>query len=147
MKIYYGNKERSIELYQKNKCYVEQKMCYNNVFNIMNHDDEVLIKIVKGEWKIAYCFFKVFDDKNIYVRHSCFLDVLRGEIVDATSTLLSSFKTRQKLEYRLIHAFDYNEYMEALNTYHREPALTKYLHDKTETLRAEMMIEGLIVID
>jgi len=147
LKIYYGNKERSVELYNRNQKQVEQKMCYNNTFNIMNCDDEVLMKIAKGEWKIAYCFFKVFDNQNIYVRHCCFLDVLRGEMVDATSTLLSSFKERQKPEYRLIHAFDYHEYMEALRTYHREPALAECLRDKTETLRAEMIAEGLIAID
>lgn len=64
MKIYYGNKERSVELYNRNKKEVEQKMCYNNTFNIMNCDDEVLMKIAKGEWKIAYCFFKVFDRRS-----------------------------------------------------------------------------------
>lgn len=47
--IYYGNKGRSVKLYQRNKSHVEQKMCYNNVFNIMNCDDEVLMKITKGE--------------------------------------------------------------------------------------------------
>lgn len=147
MKIYYGNKERGIELYQKNKCYVEQKMCYNNTFNIMNHDDEVLTKIAKGEWKIAYCFFKVFDSQNIYVRHCCFLDVLRSEMVDATSTLLSSFNERQKPEYWLIRALDYHEYMEALRTCHCEPALTQYLREKTESVRAIMLQEGLLPID
>lgn len=147
MEIYFGNKDRSIELYAVNKNVVEQKYCYNNVFNIMSCDDEVLTKIAKGEWKIAYCFFKVFDKQNIYVRHCCFLDALNNEMIDATATLLSSFKERQKPEYHLIHAFDYKEYMNALNTYHREPALTKYLYDKTETLRAEMIAEGLIAID
>lgn len=60
--IYHGNKGRSVKLYQRNKSHVEQKMCYNNVFNIMNCDDEVLMKITKGEWKIAYCFFVEEDE-------------------------------------------------------------------------------------
>ncbi len=147
MKKYYGNKARSIELYQRNKSHVEQKMCYNNTFNIMSHDDEVLTKIAKGEWKIAYCFFKVFDNQNIYVRHCCFFDVLSNEMVDATSTLLSSFKARQKLEYWLIRAFDYEEYISVMNEHYLTPALDEYLHDETETLRAEMIQQGLLPID
>ncbi|MBP3905051.1 hypothetical protein [Turicibacter sp.] len=147
MKIYYGNKERSVELYNRNKKQVEQKMCYNNTFNILSYDDDVLAKLAKKEWKIAYCFFKVFDNQTIYVRHCCFLDVLRGEMIDATSTLLSSFKERQSLEYRLIHAFGYHEYIDALKTYHREPALTEYLYVKTEAVRDEMMSEGLLAVD
>lgn len=146
MKKYYGNKARSIELYQRNKSHVEQKMCYNNTFNIMSHDDEVLTKIAKGEWKIAYCFFKVFDNQNIYVRHCCFFDVLSNEMVDATSTLLSSFKARQKLEYWLIRAFDYEEYISVMNEHYQTPALDEYLKSKTETVRAIMMKENLITI-
>lgn len=147
LKIYYGNKARSVELYNRNKEVVERKYCYNNVFNIMNYDDEVFQKIIKGEWKIAYCYFKVFDDKNVYVRHACFLDVLSNEMIDPTITPLSTFKTRQRLEYRLLHAFDYEEYMEAINTYHNEPALTEYLSIENERLRTQMLTDGLIAID
>lgn len=147
MNIYLGNKERSIELHNRNREHIEQKMCYNNTFNIMSCDDDVLDKVITGEWKIAYCFFKVFDSENIYVRHCCFLDAVSDEMIDATVTLLSSFETRQSLEYRLIHAFDYHEYIDALKTYHREPALEEFLYDKTETLRAEMISEGLLAID
>lgn len=113
----------------------------------MNYDDEVFQKIIKGEWKIAYCYFKVFDDKNVYVRHACFLDVLSNEMIDPTITPLSTFKTRQRLEYRLLHAFDYEEYMEAINTYHNEPALTEYLSIENERLRTQMLTDGLIAID
>lgn len=121
-------------------------MCYNNTFNIMSHDDEVLTRIAKGEWKIAYCFFKVFDNQNIYVRHCCFFDVLSNEMVDATSTLLSSFKARQKLEYWLIRAFDYEEYISVMNEHYQTSALDEYLKSKTETVRAIMMKENLITI-
>lgn len=117
MNIYLGNKERSIELHNRNREHIEQKMCYNNTFNIMSCDDDVLDKVITGEWKIAYCFFKVFDSENIYVRHCCFLDAVSDEMIDA------------------------------LKTYHREPALEEFLYDKTETLRAEMISEGLLAID
>lgn len=122
-------------------------MCYNNVFNIINHDNDVFKKIQNGDWKIAYCYFNVFDDENVYVRHCCFLDVLNAEMIDATVTLLSTFKTRQKLKYHLIYAFDYDEYMNALNIYPKEPALTKYLYEKNETLRDNILANGLIPID
>lgn len=61
--------------------------------------------------------------------------------------LLSTFKTRQKLEYWLIRAFDYKEYISVMNEHYLTPALTEYLYDKTEILHAEMIAEGLIAID
>lgn len=144
--IYYGNKHRSIELYQRNKNHVEQKYCYNNVFNIMNHDNEVLKKLMDGEWKVAYCFFNVFDEKNVYVRHACFLDILSNEMIDATSPLLSAFKSRQNLKYWLIRAFSHEEYVSVMSEHYQTPALDKYLKSKTETVRAIMMKENLITI-
>lgn len=147
MKTYYGNKNKSVELYNRNKEVIESKHCYNNVFNAMNHDDDVLEKLLKGEWKIAYCYFKVFNNQNVYVRHACFLDVLSNEMIDPTVTLLSTFKARQSLEYRLIHAFDYDEYIKAINLYQNEPALTKYLSIENELLRTRMLTDGLITID
>lgn len=113
----------------------------------MNHDDDVLEKLLKGEWKIAYCYFKVFNNQNVYVRHACFLDVLSNEMIDPTVTLLSTFKARQSLEYRLIHAFDYDEYIKTINLYQNEPALTKYLSIENELLRTRMLTDGLITID
>lgn len=113
----------------------------------MNHDDDVLEKIIKGDWKIAYGYFKVFDNKNVYVRHCCFLDVLSAEMIDPTITLLSTFKARQELKYWLIRAFDYEEYINVINKHYRTPALNEYLHDETETLRVEMMQQGLLPID
>lgn len=145
--IYYGNKQRSIELYNRNKNHVKQKYCYNNTFNILNNDDEVMEKLNCDEWKIAYCFFNVFDNKNVYVRHACFLDAVTNEIIDATSALLTTFKNRQKLEYWLIRAFSYEEYMNVMNEHYLTPALDEYLHDETETVRAIMMKENLIPID
>ena len=147
MKIYYGSKNTSVDLYNRNKEVVEPKYCYNNVFNVMNYDDEVFQKIIKGEWKIAYCYFKVFDDKNVYVRHACFLDVLSNEMIDPTITPLSTFKTRQRLEYRLLHAFDYEEYTEVMSAHHNEPALFEYLSIENELLRNQMTADGLIAID
>ena len=113
----------------------------------MNYDDEVFQKIIKGEWKIAYCYFKVFDNENVYVRHCCFLDVLSDEMIDPTVTLLSTFKSRQRLEYRLLHAFDYEEYTQVMSAHHNEPALFEYLSIENEVLRNQMTTDGLIVID
>lgn len=147
MKIYYGSKNRSVDLYNHNKKVVEPKYCYNNVFNVMNYDDEVFQKIINGEWKIAYCYFKVFDDKNVYVRHACFLDVLSNEMIDPTITLLLTFKSRQRLEYRFLHAFDYEEYTEVMSANCKEPALFEYLSTQNELLRNQMTADGLIAID
>lgn len=141
------DKVSSIELCNKNKEIVEQKYCYNNTFNLLSHDDDVLINVATGKWKIAYCFFRVFDKQKVYVRHACFYDVERHVMVDATATLLSSFHERHNAEYKIIKLMDYHEYIDALKKWHLEPALTEHLEIETETIRAELISHGCIALD
>ena len=141
------DKEASIELYNKNKCIVEQKYCYNNTFNLLSHDDDVLTNVATGKWKIAYCFFRVFDNQDVYVRHACFYDVKRHVMIDTTATLLSSFHERNNIEYKIIKLMDYHEYIDALKKHHLEPALTEYLDTETETLRAKLIENGCMALD
>lgn len=141
------DKEASLELFEKNKEIVEQKYCYNNTFNLLSHDDDVLMKVAKGEWKIAYCFFRVFDKQDVYVRHACFYDVERHVMIDATATLLSSFHERSNIEYKIIKLMDYHEYIDALKKYHLEPALVEYLDIETETIRTELINDGCMALD
>lgn len=141
------DKKASLELFKKNKEIVEPKYCYNNTFNLLSQDDDVLMKVARGEWKIAYCFFRVFDKQNVYVRHACFYDVERHVMVDATATLLSSFNERSNIEYKVIKLMDYHEYVDALKKWHLEPALTEYLDVETETTRAELINDGCIALD
>ena len=116
------DKDASIELFEKNKEIVEPKYCYNNTFNLLSQDDDVLMKVARNEWKIAYCFFRVFDKQDVYVRHCCFYDVTRNVMIDATTTLLSSFNERENAEYKIIKLMDYHEYISALKKWHLEPA-------------------------
>ena len=141
------DKVSSIELYNKNKDIVEPKYCYNNTFNLLSQDDDVLTKVARNEWKIAYCFFRVFDKQDVYVRHACFYDVERHVMIDATATLLSSFNERSNIEYKIIKLMDYHEYIDALKQYHLEPALAEYLDVETETTRAELINDGCIALD
>lgn len=141
------DKTASLELFERNKSIVEPKYCYNNTFNLLSQDDDVLMKVAKGEWKIAYCFFRVFDKQDVYVRHACFYDVKRHVMIDATATLLSSFHERSNIEYRIIKLMDYHEYIDVLKKHHLEPALTEYLDTETETIRAELIINGCIALD
>ena len=141
------DKKASLELYKKNREIVEPKYCYNNTFNLLSHDDDVLTKVAKGDWKIAYCFFRVFDKQDVYVRHACFYDVKRHVMIDATATLLSSFHERSNIEYKVIKLMDYHEYVDALKKWHLEPALTEYLDVETETTRAELINDGCIALD
>lgn len=141
------DKIASLELYKKNREIVEPKYCYNNTFNLLSHDDDVLTKVAKGDWKIAYCFFRVFDKQDVYVRHACFYDVKRHVMIDATATLLSSFHERSNIEYKVIKLMDYHEYVDALKKWHLEPALTEYLDVETETTRAELINDGCIALD
>jgi len=141
------DKGASIELCNKNKEIIEPKYCYNNTFNLLSQDDDVLMKVAKGEWKVAYCFFRVFDKQNVYVRHACFYDVERHVMVDATATLLSSFNERSNIEYKIIKLMDYHEYIDALKKWHLEPALTEHLEIETETLRAELIKNGCMALD
>lgn len=141
------DKKASLELYKKNREIVEPKYCYNNTFNLLSQDDDVLTKVARNEWKIAYCFFRVFDKQNVYVRHACFYDVLRHVMIDATATLLSSFHDRHNIEYKVIKLMDYHEYVDALKKWHLEPALTEYLDVETETTRAELINDGCIALD
>ena len=141
------DKEASLELFEKNKEIVEPKYCYNNTFNLLSHDDDVLTNVATGKWKIAYCFFRVFDKQDVYVRHACFYDVKRHVMIDATATLLSSFHERSNIEYKVIKLMDYHEYVDALKKWHLEPALTEYLDVETETTRAELINDGCIALD
>lgn len=141
------DKQASLELFEKNKGIVEQKYCYNNTFNLLSQDDDVLMKVARNEWKIAYCFFRVFDNQDVYVRHACFCDVKRHVIIDATATLLNSFNERKNIEYKIIKLMDYHEYIDALKKYHLEPALTKYLDTETESMRAELISNGCMALD
>lgn len=141
------DKKASLELFKKNKCIVEPKYCYNNTFNLLSHDDDVLTKVAKGEWKIAYCFFRVFDKQDVYVRHACFYDVKRHVMIDTTATLLSSFNERENVEYKIIKLMDYHEYIDALKKWHLEPALTEHLEVETENIRAELINDGCIALD
>lgn len=141
------DKKASLELFERNKSIVEPKYCYNNTFNLLSQDDDVLTKVARNEWKIAYCFFRVFDKQNVYVRHACFYDVERHVMIDATATLLSSFHERSNIEYKVIKLMDYHEYVDALKKWHLEPALAEYLNIETETLRAELINNGCIALD
>lgn len=141
------DKTASLELYEKNKEIVESKYCYNNTFNLLSHDDDVLTKVAKGDWKIAYCFFRVFDEQDVYVRHACFYDVLRHVMIDATATLLSSFNDRSNIEYKVIKLMDYHEYVDALKKHHLEPALIDCLNVETETVRTELINDGCMALD
>ena len=141
------DKEASLELYESNKSIVEAKYCYNNTFNLLSQDDDVLTKVARNEWKIVYCFFRVFDNQDVYVRHACFYDVERHVMIDATATLLSSFNERKNAEYRIIKLMDYHEYIDALKKHHLEPALTEYLDTETETIRAELISNGCMALD
>lgn len=114
---------------------------------MLSHDDDVLTKVAKGEWKIAYCFFRVFDNQDVYVRHACFYDVSRHVMIDATATLLSSFNDRHNAEYKIIKLMGYHEYVDALKKWHLEPALTEYLDVETETTRAELINDGCMALD
>lgn len=141
------DKEASLELFEKNKKIVEPKYCYNNTFNLLSHDDDVLMKVAKDKWKIAYCFFRVFDKQKVYVRHACFYDVERHVMIDATATLLSSFHERHNAEYKIIKLMGYHEYIDALKKHHLEPALIDYLDAETEQLRAELIESGCMALD
>lgn len=141
------DKQASLELFEKNKGIVEQKYCYNNTFNLLSQDDDVLMKVARNEWEIAYCFFRVFDKQDVYVRHACFYDVSRHVMIDATATLLSSFNERSNIEYRVIKLMGYHEYIDALKKHHLEPALIDYLDAETEQLRAELIESGCMALD
>lgn len=121
------NKEKSIELYKKYKKHIEKKMCYNNTFNIVLFDDNICTKVSTGEWKVAYCYFKILDNDIFFARHCCFYDTKNDEVVDVTAPIISDFNKRKEHEYYIFKTYNHSEYIDALYKDDRNPGLNDVL--------------------
>ena len=106
-KTLYINYEKSLEIYNKNKRDLKLKQCYNNTFRLVTMYYE---KFKSGEWKVAYGYLRIFQDKRLYCRHAFIVDS-DNQVIDAT--LFTKDKDYQhdpkdanKAEYLCMKIFD-----------------------------------------
>ena len=138
----YANKERSLELSQKNRTFIEKKMCYNNVFNIFSRDAEVRTKVSQGAWMVAYGYVQSLDD--LFIRHAYFVDTQTNEVIDPTLALLDMFKEKEEILYFHLQLFQSEMYLSVLTENNAEPSLTRFLMKKDLKLQQQLMEEGVL---
>ncbi|MNN23979.1 hypothetical protein D3C81_1373930 [compost metagenome] len=122
------NEEESKRVYEACKAYMENKMCYHNIFHAVCRFPR---EIASGEWKITYGYMTSI--RNIMVRH-CFLVNRQGEVIDPT------MYTHERLldtlpEYVPFYRFiNYERYMAAIEANENYPDLWNHpqvrRHDK-----------------
>lgn len=142
MKYYKLNKEKSLEVYNKNNLLLEQKQCYTNTFMIVTEYSE---KFKFGLWKVAYGYMKIAKNMNLYCRHAFVLDE-NNDVIDVTLALLCDNKlsdTSQNIDeesniedkYIVMKVFDkVEEYISALEENDRYVALETYLRKEDAKL-------------
>lgn len=142
MKYYKLNKEKSLEVYNKNNLLLEQKQCYTNTFMIVTEYRE---KFKLGLWKVAYGYMKITKDINLYCRHAFILDE-NNDVIDVTLAMLCDNKlsdTSQNIDeesniedkYIVMKVFDkVEEYLSALEENDRFVALETYLRKEDAKL-------------
>lgn len=108
---------------------INTKECYNNIFKVVL---QYTTKFVKGEWHVAYCYMKVFD--NVYCRHCIAIDE-NGQAIDPTLFATHRESVEGK-EYLISYVFDdINDYYSALHSNDCFPDLAHYLRDKDADAR------------
>lgn len=101
--------ETSKAVYERNKKYVEQKMCYNNIFHVITNE---MRHCKENNWKVAYGYISIDDDNRLYARH-CFL--LDGNNVIDPTIIVNHEGEETHREYLVFKVFDtYKEYINAI---------------------------------
>ena len=108
---------KSKEIFDEIPDFIEMKMCYNNVFNIMTH--YVHEGFSSGDWKIAYGFISALD--NVLVRH-CYIVDNDGDVIDPTVFRFSNHSDRN-FNYLTFKELSKDSYIEAVIENNYEPAL------------------------
>lgn len=125
MDRYELNIEQSKRVYEDCKPYIEFKMCYNNVFNVVTDFNS---KFRSGEWKVAYGYVEAM--AGVYCRH-CFIIDENDKVIDPT--ICTNTDPNYHRTYLLLKAFDdVDEYLNAIKNDNYMPALYGYLKNETK---------------
>ncbi|HDR7263652.1 hypothetical protein [Bacillus sp. CH_203] len=117
------NIELTEEVYGECSHAIQQKMCYNNVFNVMGY---YMDKFKSGEWKVAYGYYTAVD--GIMARHAFIVDIATGDAIDPTApTLSNGYDYRKYLSFVILEK---DEYLDLIGNEDREPALYKSLREQ-----------------
>ena len=142
------DKKASLELYRNNISVIKKHECYNNTFNVMSKDDNVLFKILNEEWKIAFCYVRSRDKERVHARHACFYNHSSYTMIDVTAPTWNDFSSQTNIEYKIIKLLNHSEYIDAIDEDRDfNPALWDYLHDETNCTRMNLINQGYIPID
>lgn len=124
MKKHLLDVETSRAVYNNCKPFLQAKMCYNNVFNVVT---EYISDFRSGKYKVAYGYMSVFD--SVLCRH-CFIIEEDERVIDPT-IFVGSMST--DIEYYSMMIFDdVDKYFEAIKSDEYYPALERYLGERMD---------------
>lgn len=129
---YIFDAEKSKEVFEVSKKYIEVKLCYNNVFRVVTDN---INKFNSNQWKVAYGYMNVF--ANVLCRH-CFIIDENNKVIDVTVYANSNLDLDRK--YYVMKIFeDINTYFDAIEDDEFYPALEFYL--RKENGQAQLWAE------
>lgn len=114
MQIFKANVSKSMKLYQRVKFWLEEDKPFENVYQVLSHDNELSEKLFHEEILVTYGF--VTRCRARYFERHCFF-VEEDEVIDIT------FHNSHKLElqeYTIVELYTFAEYLEAIEyEYHK----------------------------
>lgn len=124
MKKHLLDVETSRAVYNNCKPFLQAKMCYNNVFNVVT---EYISDFRSGKYKVAYGYMSVFG--SVLCRH-CFIIGEDDRVIDPTIFVGSTSADREY--YSMMIFDDIDKYFEAIESDEYYPALERYLRERNK---------------
>lgn len=140
MNKYEIDEEKSRELYEKYKGLIDKKMCYNNIFSIVSHNNSAFRE---GSLRVAYGYAEI--PHRFLVRHCFIVDKETNKVLDPTIFALDSpVSEGAYFAFRVFE--DTDEYLDAIMKNNLLPELYRVLSHEEKKAEKWALANGYLPV-